>query len=349
MRALRDKCVCPSCGQRVLIKNLRKNASYSSIAAIIRKMQAIIKKKEDSDDGNGSGDNDNDKIFHVVIPKTPVSAIKALNLNSTLTANDSFLRVGAPTTPITPTARKKPSTLTKSAKRQRTKTKISHFNTTSNNGSLVSLSKSIVLLTTGITADEREILKSSYAHLASSSSVKTSLRSTYTRDVTHIITSATNGLAPRTVKYLRGILDGKHIVSFDWYLANLSTGHFVDESNYLIVGDDVVNVKTDAVRRSIIAHQNGDPSLFNGLLFFFAGTFTPPAPSRTDLCSLVSAGGGKVIARKPKADYDSNAKAIIILSSTDSANDELPWTKDFSNRRPWSWLLECISHYRLIQ
>lgn len=158
--------------------------------------------------------------------------------------------------------------------------------------------------------------------------------------MTHIIVGCNEkGLCPRTVKYLRGIIDGKFVVSYDWFLASLSAGRYVAEEPYLIRGDEVIDRPTNAVQRSLEAHR-GDPlhRLFTNVTVFLAGSFSPPAPSRKDLSEMIVGGGGKVITRKPSAHDPS---VIIICDSP----QELAKYDTFPNHLTTHLLLDAISQY----
>ncbi|PJF18467.1 hypothetical protein PSACC_01716 [Paramicrosporidium saccamoebae] len=165
--------------------------------------------------------------------------------------------------------------------------------------------------------------------------VKATLRSRHMPDVTHLISHCNaERHCPRTVKYLRGLLDGLLIVSYDWYLASLSADKFVDETPFLITGDEVAGA-TYAVEKSI---SSTGARLFEGLSFHLEGTFRAPAPKKSDLALLITAGGGKVTRNPEKLD---TAHWIV--------HDEPIDLEDGTNSIDWASLLECISYYKPIQ
>lgn len=188
-----------------------------------------------------------------------------------------------------------------------------------------------VLLTTGLSEDQKEIINSSYDKIGTE---RVQLLTHYTPSVTHLISAVNEeGFCPRTVKYMRGILEAKHIVSYDWFLASLTAGSFVPEHPFYLKGDDVVKQATMAVQKSMAAGESAN-SLFQGLSFYLAGTFASPAPTRADLSMLVKAGGGTLLLRKPK-----NSNNVWTISQKMTGNDE--------HLATWNQLLDCISFYSL--
>lgn len=175
------------------------------------------------------------------------------------------------------------------------------------------------------------------------SGAKVILRSKYTKDVTHIISDCNDSkLCPRTVKYLRGLLEGRWIISYDWFLASLSANKFIDEVPYLIGGDEVIGFPTNAPWKSIKSHQaNPGIGLFDKMTFFLIGSFrSPSAPSKADIVKLIIAGGGKVINSRPKIP----SKDYWIVYDPDSSLQK-EFNFDDEQHLTWSRLLDCISHY----
>lgn len=130
------------------------------------------------------------------------------------------------------------------------------------------------------------------------------------------------------------MLAGLLIVSYDWYLASLSANEFVDETPFLITGDEVAGV-THAVEKSISPTR---VRLFEGHLFCLEGRFAAPAPKKSDLALLIATGGGKVV-RKP----EKPAANLWIV------HDEPIDVEEGTNTIDWASLLECISFYRPIR
>lgn len=334
------------------MRNLKKNPSYSTMAACVRKLakvtlpQAIGSPMVISQVSARSQDQNQDKNATIKVTpkrKTEVNADdKDVELYTTPQSRPSTRQLAsksAQTTPQpksstkrssknidedaalfkTPTSSKTlgPSDLAASLNSAGKKSK----------ASTPSIKSQYVFLTTGLNEDQKIIFKASYNKIGS---VKAILKTEYSSQVTHIISGCNEeGLCPRTVKYMRGVLEGKLVVSYEWFLASLSANGFVSEEAFLIRGDEVVGKATDAVQKSLHAHHQNLPSLFSGLSFYLGiGGFAPPAPTRKDLISLITAGGGTVITRKPSND------CIVI---TDESSVGCPWTR----------LLEAISYFEV--
>jgi hypothetical protein len=162
------------------------------------------------------------------------------------------------------------------------------------------------------------------------------LRLAYTKDVTHIISGDNAFICPRTVKYMRGVLDGKFIVTFQWFLESLIAGSYIDDLEpYLVQGDDIVKVPTNAVSKSIVAHSQDQLGIFSGLTFFLAGIFN--GISKTDLSILISSGGGRVQRQRPNSD-----DPIWVVYENESG---LHWLPKYRRLVTVPTLLLCISHY----
>lgn len=420
---------CPECGAPVLIKNSRRNPSYSTMVACVRKMQKLLEEgAEDTDLGAGLGQLGREtaappegrgaksadltvRPLHGSVgtgaasphfrprrvasqSKTPVSAIKGLTLNSPTILIEPqqvtpTVRAGAGArtrlrqTLVQLSSSLEPAAVATPPKKQRTAAGDRGRPTRPPETLSLPTPSSLVIATSGLSADQRMILESSYRQLpqARISLASSSMGSRERRRITHLVTSTnTAGLAPRTAKYLRGVLWGLPIVSYDWYLASLAEGP-VPVEPYLIRGDDVIGVSTDAVARSMTAHQRNDPSLFAGHSFFIsAATVTGSqqsssgsggnTPTKGELISLIEAGGGKVLTSqkffliagqgrggKGKAGEKKreergttternalNNTTLVFLHGTHDVVDPI----DGFQCRPYSWLFDCISYYRII-
>ncbi|KAJ7552342.1 hypothetical protein O6H91_06G051100 [Diphasiastrum complanatum] len=130
---------------------------------------------------------------------------------------------------------------------------------------------------------------------------------TYTPAVTHVITATDeDGAARRTLKFLMGALEGKWILKADWLSACLAAGNAVEEDSFEVHGDIHGVVEGPKRGRAFVAAQA--PKLFEGLSFYFSGDFE--LAYKADLQSLIQAGGGTILQRKPVpfADTESHAK-----------------------------------------
>ena len=285
VRAVRFNCKCPQCQAPILIKELRRSPMLSTIIACIRKLDIILESQPSAPS-------------HPPI-KTPASELRALKLRTTPSSipskhvafQDDIREPEGRAEKRSPALARSPLTRSTPLAQRRTRGRPAAK-------LAMPAGRLYVLLLTGLDDDQKELIKSAYEHL---SKTKPTLRSSYTANVTHIITKADHALiCGRTDKYMRGIVDGKIIVSYDWFLASVSAGHFVDETPFLIKGDDVVGRVTNAVSRSIQGHGMGpEGKLFSGLQFYLMGAFT--RPSREEVVYLITAGGGKMHTRKPRA------------------------------------------------
>ncbi|KAL3833680.1 hypothetical protein ACJIZ3_008416 [Penstemon smallii] len=114
--------------------------------------------------------------------------------------------------------------------------------------------------------------------------------------VTHVIASTDeNGACRRTLKFLMGVLEGKWILSIQWFKACMEAGELVDEQPYEIAVD--IHGIRDGPRLGRLRHPMKRPKLFDGYKFFFMGDFAPSYKGY--LHDLVIAAGGKVLNRKP--------------------------------------------------
>ncbi|KAM4836484.1 BRCA1-associated RING domain protein 1 [Thomomys bottae] len=109
--------------------------------------------------------------------------------------------------------------------------------------------------------------------------------------VTHVVVPGDE--AQSTLKCMLGILNGCWILKFDWVKACLQTKAFEEEEMYEIA---------EGPQRSRINKELLLPKLFDGCYFYFWGTFIHHP--KDNLTKLVTAGGGKILSRKPKPDSD---------------------------------------------
>ncbi|XP_024515375.1 protein BREAST CANCER SUSCEPTIBILITY 1 homolog isoform X1 [Selaginella moellendorffii] len=122
------------------------------------------------------------------------------------------------------------------------------------------------------------------------------VESSWNHNVTHVLAGpdATGG-ARRTLKLLRGILEGKWILQPEWLTACLSAGHFVDEAPYEARVDVQGRLEEGPKQGRLLANSEA-PKLFTLLDFYFTEF---EGSLKTDLETLVRAGGGTVLHRQP--------------------------------------------------
>lgn len=350
------------------MKNLRRNPSYSTMASCLRKMQGLPlgSPKRPKTCGESSvhvvhmsSDDENDPILgglrQPIILEIGREPSESVPKDAKGDVHDHHSYPIKPRNYPAPIADPDPASATEGAPgkaRRRTATKklvkfpvntrTSQPQPSSASSDLRSTTPSFVFLTTGLNEDEREISKSSYNKIGP---IKAKLRKEYSNEVTHIISGCNQeGLCLRTVKYLRGLLDGKLIVTYDWFLASLSANEFVPEDPYLIQGDEVMGRACSIVAKSIAARRRGDPPLFSGVSFYLTGVFRPPStPSKKDLADLIAAGGGTLLSRRPgAANADAGRRGHVVFITENAAHAESE-CEGGTAKCSWNRLFDAIS------
>ena len=200
---------------------------------------------------------------------------------------------------------------------------------------------------TGLESEQRQIILSSYASITEPRAAVILERYDPVR-VSHIITGTTillstddklsYHLCPRTLKYLRGVLDGKFVVRYEWYLESLTSGRWLPEHAFLVDGDQVLGRPTGAVARSLEAHSGERSSprlLFESMKFHISSSNGAPK----ELAELIKAGGGVVLPKRQQQQRGSGVNTINIVSDETTPQDQ--------DCRPWTWLMDCISKYSI--
>lgn len=188
----------------------------------------------------------------------------------------------------------------------------------------------IVILSTNLDKNEIKALKSNVKKL------KGKVVKEYTSKVTHVITTVNeDNIARRTLKYSIGIISGKWIVNNEWVKESLKKGKWLYEGDFEVLGDHVCK---DGPYKGRTQNQE----LFKDLKIYLLGSFESPNPSKKELTLLIENGGGKVM-----KEIDKECKIIVDRSRM---RDELEEIKKEHERNPisFTWLLDCTSHYKLI-
>ena len=188
----------------------------------------------------------------------------------------------------------------------------------------------IGFLLTGLSEDQRFVIHKSLAAISELfNGAKVTIEADYApQTVTHILCAcAPRGRCPRTLKYLMGIVGKSWIVSINWILDSLAAGRVLEEEDFLVVGDEVIKEDSFACQVS-----RADPDgLFIGLDFYLAGSFKGLGPSKSDLTALIQLAGGQMVPiAKPG-----------VISISNNPGGPRP------GERPFTWLFDCISRYRL--
>lgn len=134
--------------------------------------------------------------------------------------------------------------------------------------------------------------------------------------VTHIIGSIDPTLKTkttvRTLKYMKGLLTHKWLVSFQWIEESLKKDKVLDEEEFELDGTK----KQLELGAPKISRQS-KKMIFNDVSVFFDGKFQGKdgVPNKNELISLIELGGGKVINKLPsnKRLSEPESKIMIIL------------------------------------
>lgn len=168
--------------------------------------------------------------------------------------------------------------------------------------------------------------------------------SNFTQKVTHLIvqpTTDSNGkmIAKRTVKYLKALLQGAHVVHYSWILDSIVNNKIVRESDYMVDGDEL-GLGTPA--KMVIS--KGNRQLFAGRVFAFVGVVPPVGIGQVDVSELVIMGGGSV-AEGDKANDEATFR-IVITTRTELPLYETTKIKNFIKNRSYfshKMILDAIS------
>lgn len=187
MQKIDGDCKCPTCRIPIFVKNMKKNSSIATIVACVRGIQKALAVERGKDDVISSGNIPliSSSTLAAVRPQNPIARrkLKSSKLIVNQSPNDTF-------------GIKPPNEKTKTTKKK--------------------LSKSIGLVLTGVGAEDKQIIYSSY-HTIQSDLYTTILCADYeTGSCTHVIAGVNDEqLCQRTVKYLFAVLEGKWIVTVD--------------------------------------------------------------------------------------------------------------------------------------
>uniref|UniRef100_UPI00358F0E00 BRCA1-associated RING domain protein 1 n=1 Tax=Myxine glutinosa TaxID=7769 RepID=UPI00358F0E00 len=182
--------------------------------------------------------------------------------------------------------------------------------------------------------------------------------SRFTLAVTHVIVISTLH-PPCTLKCLRGILAGSWIVSYNWVLDCLAKKTRLPEEEYEVRGAGILLSGGPERGRLNKLHQL--PGLFDGCFFFFTGDFT--THNKHELVTLVQAGSGRVLNRRPRPESDVTQSEDAVAYHAPPGSDATFCTHYilYDKGRPagvvrcgkvWtvpsSWLVECILSFSLL-
>lgn len=329
---------CPQCGVQVPGKSLTRNSSYSTMVQCITKIRNILNGENqgeqdpsvllsildgvinDENDENEPSAKTNESKFKVNENKAKVNDNKLTAKENVPSNNENVPNVQNEIKMAKESKRKVKSEAPKVKKVKETEIV---------KESTISKVKRYGLLLTGLSEDQKAIIHFNLQNLTKiSGGVPFKIIKDYSSDqVTHIICAcAPKSHCPRTLKYLLGIVGKSWIVSFDWILESIEAGKLLNESQYVVKGDEAVRCDTSACEKS-----RADPGkLFAGKEFFLNGSFIGGGPSKADLTNLIQLAGG-IVCKRAKSD------TIVITDSQEFRNGQYPYT----------WLFDSISCYEL--
>ena len=96
--------------------------------------------------------------------------------------------------------------------------------------------------------------------------------------------------ASRSLKYMQGVLSGCWVVSWDWVVASIAAGAWVEETPFEFAGDNCTGL-TFAPRRSRLTEARAAPRLLQGLKISVNPDLDRNDPSVADLDSIIQLGG----------------------------------------------------------
>jgi len=167
--------------------------------------------------------------------------------------------------------------------------------------------------------------------------------------VTHIITKNVSDVkgeyrTSRTLKFLKGVLQGKWIVTEEWVDACLKEKRHVPENLYEVLGDDC-SINGGAKRARETLKKGGLP-LFSSCRVFFLGPFS--SPSKEELETLVEIGGGKVLKSisVPETLNIESSEKIILVSDVRGRAERKKLTERYGLRPVTKeWVLDSIASF----
>ena len=159
-----------------------------------------------------------------------------------------------------------------------------------------------------------------------------------------------NKCCKRTIKFLNAMALGVLIVSVEWLEECYKTSAWLNAMEFMVKG--AVNSEQYAPCRSFTDQKKGVPRLFTGLTFFVDKRINSKL-SKDTICSLIQAANGKLVSRAPKDPvclktkvYHATEDSILHTHSTIVICDSQISTELLV--KPTSWVLDCISSYKLL-
>lgn len=359
MGSLKKKCVCPTCLVPVQVKGLHKNLTFSTLLSCAGKLKDILEGQslqqktkailespleEDAD----MTQLDDLSALASVKPFEPI--LENIEEAEKVEEKENIVEE-ARNENVEPPPKKSNSKRTTPVSKSKTSTTRMKTPTTGDKAKKTaspakspetpSTKEPLKILMSGLKADDKNLVSEYFKDVQKG--VKVQLANDYDpKTVNRIIMNVDdNGFCTRTTKYLRGVLDGKVIVSFTWFLDSLAQKEWLPFEAYLVKGDTSINMITNSVEKSLAAKDSD--RLFTGYTFYLCGKFG--SPSKADLTALLKAGGAKVLGIRPKDELPDNH---VLVYDPDLLDDASLWIAEYKQRTSSLWVLDCISSYEVL-
>jgi BRCA1 C Terminus (BRCT) domain len=155
----------------------------------------------------------------------------------------------------------------------------------------------------------------------------------FSKKVTHLVVYPIkdedgNIRAKRNIKYLKALLQGAYIVSYNWVLDSIVANEIKDESPYIVDGDDY---HLGTPTQMLIT--GGNRKLFHGMKFSVVGSIPPVSFSAKDIKELVVAGGGKYADPETIGANEPTTYKIIISNVDTVSKEEASGLIHFNKKR----------------
>jgi len=178
----------------------------------------------------------------------------------------------------------------------------------------------------------------------------------FVQGTTHVITPPSTQFAPRTVKYLLGVLSGCWVVTADWLRACDESDCWLAEQPFEVKGDQHGLLGGPERARLLITAGDHTP-LFRNFRLFLCGFFGPPNIPREELIRLCTAAGAKMLARLPAKLVAEEPETVasrgvkVVLCPRDTPSKEARKIYDKCGIIPISvaWLLDSISVFECLE
>lgn len=371
MLKLRKKCICPTCNVPVQVKGLHKNLTFSTLVACTSKLKDLLELRAEVESSKTflnsilDADSIDETQMPEMFPEEPeeLKPTKASDLFATFQAldqSDQETQLPEPEEPepelVEPKTKRlarrsanssvKVTPVAKSPSKTRMKTpkSVPVEKVRKEEPQVAQKSEPIKILMSGLKPDDKDFVEEYYKKVQKG--VKVQIAHDYDpKTINRVIVGTDDaGLCTRTTKYLRGVLDGKAIVTFSWFWDSFEKKQWLDPAAYLVKGDTSISRETNAVKASL--ERSMDGKLFADYSFYLVGKFK--TPSKEDLTTLLKSGGAKVLTARLPASESALPDNHLVIYDPDLLDDESLWITDYAQRTSSLWVLDCISSYEIL-